>query len=287
MLLVIVVMVSCQKEQIVPNDSHKSAGESVVTERTDGSWNVPLTYFRYVWQNRRPSGWMQVSNYNTNGPCGYPEYIGNYVFTEGGNTNLCGIASYLMGAHLVSHPAQMDVPYGTNDRAIRLVEAARRYKVFDPAYDFGEYTYLNTIGIMSRGTTNPNKKGDFTNWSNCGQYYFPGTSWGGTSNRETAKSFIQSAISSGKPCVALIKVNTAYGNANNPGYVVSSGSGAGHMVLITGLTINTAQGIFKIRFKDPWPNSTQTFEINYNLFLDSMVAASSNGVYNVLRINGL
>jgi len=287
-LSVVFATVGCQKESTDPHaQPYIDPVDTTVTERTNGTWNVPLTNFRYVWQNRRPTGWANSANYNANGPCGYPMYAGNYVFTEGGNTNLCGIASYMMGAHLVSHPAQMDVPYANSDRAIRLVEAACRYKAFDPYYTFGGYTYLNKIGIMGCGTTNPNKKGDFTNWSNCSQYYFPGTTWGGTTNRDVAKNFILSYIAAGKPCEALIKVNTSYGDANNPNYIVTGSGGAGHMVLITGLTINDNQGIYKIRFKDPWPNNSQTYEVSYTKFLDSMLAASSGGVYNVLGINGL
>lgn len=303
--LLIIITFSCQKEKIDQVNSDTTQTTTIVDQpaestsnntdstssdqvnfRTHASWDLNLANFRYVWQNRRPNGWTSNSNYGTySNSCNYPKYNGAYQFTEGSNTNLCGIASYMMGVHLVSHPALMDVPYGVNDRAIRMVEYAKRYKTFDASYAFGAYCNLSLIANMGKGLTN--KKGDFTNWSQCSSYTSTGTSWGGTTNRDAAKSFIQSKISSGKPCVALIRVRTTYTDANNTNYVTTNSNlGTGHMVLIVGLTINDDQGIYKVRFKDPWSNNNATYEISYTKFLDSMVAASSNGVYNVMSVNG-
>ena len=282
-------LLSCQKDDFVKTVNVKSqVAEQEITVRESGTWNVNLSNFRYVWQNRVPSGWKNHANYGVYpNMCAYPMYLGNYQFTEGPNTNLCGIASYMMGVNLVNHPALMDVPYGVNDRAIRLVEYAKRYHVFDGSYGFGYFCRLANIGMMGNGSST--KKGDFTNWSYCSQYTFPGTSWGGSSNREVVKAFIQSKISTGKPCVALIRVKPSVGcnDANCSSYIsTNSNVGTGHMVLLTGLTWNESTGIHKIRFKDPWSNSSQTYEVLYSTFLNSMLAASSVGVYNVLGIDG-
>lgn len=286
-ILVTLILFGCQKDTVVDQLAIPDSPE-ISTRMVSGSWNVSLTNFRYVWQNRVPTGWNNDSNYGTySGYCSYPMYTGSYSFNEGPNTNLCGIASYMMGVNLVSHPALMDVPYGTNDRAIRLVEYAKRYKIFDTGYSFGNFCYIYSIYTMGSGSGT--KKGDFTNWSNCSQYTYPGTSWGGTTNRETAKSFIYSKISASKPCVALIRVNAYSGcsSADCSSYISTSSSiGTGHMVLITGLTINETTGIHKIRFKDPWSNNSKTYEIIYADFLNSMLAASTSSTYNVFSIDG-
>lgn len=282
-------LLACQKDDLSRTSNEiRIYPEEMITLRESGTWNVNLANFRYVWQNRVPIGWKNHANYGVYpNACSYPQYSGAYQFTEGSNTNLCGIASYMMGANLVNHPALMDVPYGVNDRAIRLVEYAKRYHIFDANYGFGYFCRLANIGSMGNGTST--KKGDFTNWSYCSQYTYPGTSWGGSSDREAVKAFIKSKISNGKPCVALIRIKPSVGcnDANCGTYISTNHSiGTGHMVLITGLTWNESTGIHKIRFKDPWPNNSQTYEILYSTFLNSMWSASEIGVYNVLSING-
>ncbi|HNG97544.1 MAG TPA: hypothetical protein PLW93_04715, partial [Candidatus Absconditabacterales bacterium] len=190
----IMVMIGCQKEVDVPITPESSTtANHVLTSRAVNSYNVSLTNFRYVWQNRRPSSWTDDTKYGGKGyQCSYPQYNGSYTFTEGGNTNLCGLTSYMMGVHIVSHPALFDVPYSTNDRAIRLVEYAKRYKTFDGTYAFGNYTSLYTIGTMGNGLSS--KKGDLTDWSKCTTYTGSGTSWGGTTNSTIARDFMKNKI---------------------------------------------------------------------------------------------
>lgn len=272
------------------NEYNPSSNEYHATSRATSSWDVSLANFRYVWQNRRPTSWTDDTKYAGSGyPCSYPQYSGSYSFTDGGNTNMCGLASYMMGIHLVNHPALCDVPYGANDRAIRLVEYAKRYKLFDASYYFTGYTTLYNVGSMGNGLSG--KKGDLTNWSYCTTYTGSGTSWGGTISSTAARDFIKSKISTGKPCVALIRIKTSSGcnDADCTTYIsTSSNSGIGHMVLVVGITIDDINSSSsKIRFKDPWPNNSKTYEISLNTFLSSMLAASGSGVYNVLGINGL
>jgi hypothetical protein len=292
MMSLVMVWTGCEKQLDTPPtyDSPSTMTDHDATSRASTSYNVSLTNFRYVWQNRRPTSWTDDTKYAGSGyPCAYPRYSGSYTFTEGGNTNLCGLTSYMMGVHLVNHPALFDVPYGTNDRAIRLVEYAKRYKSFDGGYYFGGYTSLYNIGSMSNGLSG--KKGDLTNWSYCTTYTGSGTSWGGTTNRTSARDFMKNKIAVGRPCVALIRVKTSSGcnDSDCSTYIsTSSNSGIGHMVLVVGITIDGAGDLYgKVRFKDPWPNNSKTYEINLNTFLSSMYAASSSGVYNVLGINGL
>lgn len=290
-------LASCQKndsaiaepiEEATTTDTVSNDHDYEVTERSAGSWDVNLANFRYVWQNRRPTQWTNDSKYAGTGyPCSYPQYSGTYQFTEGGNTNLCGIASHMMGVHIVNHPALFDVPYGTNDRAIRLAEYAKRYKIFHAGWNFGNFCSIANIANMGKGLTN--KKGDLTNWSQCSTYIGSGTTWGGSTNRSTVKAFFESKISTGKPCVAIVMIapSSSCQDANCSTYIRTNGTGTGHMVLVTGLTTN-AQGIGTIRFKDPWPNDSSTYSVDYDKFMDSMKSASSLNppVYNVYCING-
>ncbi|MEY3232697.1 MAG: hypothetical protein RLZ54_799 [Candidatus Parcubacteria bacterium] len=263
------------------------------TERSAGSWNVSLTNFKHVWQNRLPTDWKTAS-YITSGSgyiysCSYPMYNGTYSYSNVANSNLCGIASLLMAEQLVSHPSLVDLPTGTNGRAVRLLESANRYKLFDGSYSFGNVCYIDKIRLMANGIGSPtNKKGDLTNWSNCSTYAGAGTSWGGTTNRATVKAFFESKISAGKPCVSLIRVNpsSSCADADCSTYIRTNGTGTGHMVTVVGLTTNAA-GVGTIRFKDPWPNNAKTYEVDYDKFLDSMKSASSSNIYNVFSVNGM
>lgn len=274
-------------------DTNYYQAESNVLERSSGSWNVSLTNFKYLWQNRLPSDWKTAS-YITSGSgyiysCNYPMYNGSYAYSNVSNSNLCGIASYLMATQLVNHPSLLDLPIGTNGRAVRLLESAKRYQLFDGSFSMGNVCKIDAIRQMGAGIGSPtNKKGDLTNWSYCSSYSGSGTTWGGSTSRSTVKSFFESKISAGKPCVALIRVSPSSTcvDADCSSYVRTNGTGTGHMVTVIGLTTN-ASGVGTIRFKDPWPNNGKTYEIDYDKFLDSMKSASSSSIYNVFSVNGI
>lgn len=305
LFLVCLCTASCMKENAilqettidtqinVPTDSADYQVGNEVMERSMGSWNVSLTNFKYLWQNRLPSDWTSAS-YITGGSgyiyaCGYPMYNGSYSYGNVSNSNLCGIASYLMAAQLVNHPSLLDLPSGTNGRAVRLLESAKRYRLFDSGYTFGSVCYIDKIRQMATGLGSPsNKKGDFTSWTSCSTYAGSGATWGGTTNRTTVKAFFESKISTGKPCVALIRVSPSSSciDADCSTYVRTNGTGTGHMVTVIGLTTNSA-GVGSIRFKDPWPNNGKTYEIDYDTFLNSMKSASSSSIYNVFSVNGI
>lgn len=267
--------------------------DSSILERSSGSWNISLTNFKYLWQNRLPSDWKTAS-YITSGSgyiysCTYPMYNGSYLYSNVSNSNLCGIASYLMATQLVNHPSLLDLPIGTNGRAVRLLESAKRYQLFDGSFSMGNVCQIDAIRQMGSGIGSPtNKKGDLTNWSYCSSYSGSGTTWGGSTSRSTVKSFFESKISTGKPCVALIRVSPSSTcvDADCSSYVRMNGTGTGHMVTVVGLTTN-ASGVGTIRFKDPWPNNSKTYEIDYDKFLDSMKSASSSSIYNVFSVNGI
>jgi hypothetical protein len=296
---VVLGIVSCQKDNtaiqtettpLQSNETNSNADSSAASDRSAGSWDVNLTNFKYVYQNYLPTGWSTNGNYITSGngyvySCEYPMYVGPYQYFTSSNSNLCGIASYMMGTQLVTHPGWITLP-GTNaGKAIRLAESAKRYFLFDPAHGWGDPCWIAQVGEMGKGLTN--KKGDLTNWNQCATYSGNGTTMFASTNRSSAKAFFETSISGSKPCVALIKISSSNScpDANCSTYIRTNGSGAGHMVLVTGLTTN-AQGVGTIRFKDPWPNNSQTYSCDYDKFLNSMKSASSSNKYNILKING-
>ncbi len=96
------------------------------------------------------------------------------------------------------------------------------------------------------------------------------------------------ASASGAGAVALIRVSpsTTCLDADCSSYVRTNGTGTGHRVTVIGLTTNSA-GVGTIRFKDPWPNNSKTYQVDYDKFLDSMKSASSSSIYNVFSVNGI
>lgn len=299
---VLVVISSCTKETPVGLDTSLSSDLSTASEesyepsddttsttltlRIDGSWNISLSGFQYVYQNRVPSQWTNLSKYTMTGPCTYPVYTGS-TSTIVTSTNLCGAASTLMGLSLVPHSSQVAVPSTTTAKAVRLAVFARRYKLFYPTYNFGGYTAIDGWRTVCNGTSS--KKGEFTNWNSCSSMQ---NSTGSTlssqpptsAGRTAIKNFIRSQIQLDRPVMALVTINPSVPNADYAGYFVASG-GVGHMVLIVGVTEQDSNNYYRVRFKDPLSNDPKTYEVNYTTFLNSMIAYPTN--YNALAFKGL
>jgi hypothetical protein len=248
-------------------------------------YNLSLNNFRYVSQHYVPKDWQNLAKYDNSGVCSYPRYKGVMQTKTQYTTNLCGIASLLMSFSLVSTDPNTAVPYSDFDRAIRLVELAKRYKQFDSGYNLGDFAALAKIKDLAKGTSS--LKGELTNWSNCNSkigvgvvehVYYPKNT---TTSRQNAKDFIKSHLSANRPVIAIISMSgKSNENANNANYIKETG-GYGHLVVIVGVTYKETTNDYRIRFKDPWANN-QTFEISYTKFLNSMVSYPLN--YNLLAI---
>ncbi|MBK7233179.1 MAG: hypothetical protein IPH93_13200 [Saprospiraceae bacterium] len=101
--------------------------------------------------------------------------------------------------------------------------------------------------------------------------------------RDSTKAFIRKHILLDRPVVAVISINISKKNADETGYISTSG-GTGHMVTIVGLKENDATGEYKVYFRDPLANNPKLFIANYTTFLDSMVDFPAG--YNALAIWG-
>lgn len=252
----------------------------------NGTWNIDLTGFQYVWQSKVPSQWNQTSKYSLTGTCGYPQYTGSTTTTTQ-STNLCGPSSLLMALSLVPHSSTVAVPATSSAKPKRLAEFARRYMIFDGSYSFGGYTAIAKLRDLANGLSG--KKGEFTNWSSCSSYQNTGASIlssqpNSSTGRTAIKSFIRSQIQLDRPVIAIVTINPSVPNADYANYFATSG-GIGHMVVITGVTEQDNNNYYRVRFKDPLSNNAKTYEVNYTTFLNSMVVYTSN--YNALAIKGL
>lgn len=289
-LIFLSVVSGCMKEtpleEPAVSNGLPDSGTMVAADRAYVNLNINMSGFRYVYQNRVPINWLTLSKYSTGGYCNSPRYIGSYSAEITGNSNLCGLASFLMGLSLVPHDTRVTVPTTDIDKCVRLAELARRYKNFDPNYTLGGYSSISYIKQLANGTSS--KKGEFTNWGNCNEFTKVATELKSTAKNNTGrtqiKDFIRNYLSNDRPVVAIIAIKAQYGSADNINYIAESG-GVGHYVVITGVTEDDANGIYKVRFKDPWPNNSKTYEVSYTRFLNSMVSYTS--YYNALGIIGM
>ncbi len=301
-ICIIVLLSACQKETsesplegLVPThdtttlvspplDTLDLTGNPVLTPRVSGTWNIDLTGFRYVYQKNVMQQYNLDSKYSNSGYCGYPKYVGTQVEALLGN-KLCGLASFLMAMSLVPHDTRVTIPTTNFDKAIRLCELMKRYKLFDPYYLLGGYTAIATLATLANGKTGV--KGEFTNWGNCSEIKRTATELNTqpktNSGRSLMKSFIRTHIQNDHPVMVIISIDGSKKDAYESGYIKTSG-GTGHMVVITGVTEDDLNGIYKVRFKDPYTNSSQTYQVDYTLFLNSMIAYTT--YYNALAFVG-
>lgn len=262
----------------------ESSNALAAAATVNGSWDVSLATFKYVYQSKTLKDWKTSSLYKTTGPCGYPRYTGATTLSTT-STNLCGPASLLMGLSIVRHDATVAVPTDETAVAKRLVEFAKRYQSVDGSYSLGGYTGIAQLARLANGTSSI--KGEFTNWTKCTEKQYTGTELYSvartTTGRTLMKDFIRTHIKMGRPVLALITVQGSYKNADNVSYISTSG-GIGHMVLITGVTEYDAKNTYRVRFKDPLAGNSKTYEVEYGRFLNSMITSASN--YNALAIAG-
>ncbi len=298
-ICIIVLLSSCVKETSVSpildrapaNDTISTVaseegtidttGSPVLTTRVSVNYNLNLSKFRYVWQDGVMEQWNYTSKFGNTGKCGYPVYEGTmkvkYVFN-----NTCGLACAIMGVQITPHDSYVSLPDYTTAIALRFSEFIMRYKLYNPSYSFGAEIFLKSIGLFLNGTST--FKSEFSNWNVCSEKSKSGaTIFSGISSRADTKTFIRTQLQLGRPIIALISIKSKYGSADNANYIATSGGG-GHMVLIVGLTEDDINGIYQIRFKDPYTNNPKTYVANYTRFLDSMIDAPTN--YNALAIKG-
>ncbi|MBV6474511.1 MAG: hypothetical protein JPMHGGIA_02835 [Saprospiraceae bacterium] len=302
-LIIIVLLSACQKETSespleglipvgdtttlvsTPIDTIDLTGNPVLEPRVSGTWNIDLTGFRYVNQWNTMLEWKKATKYNTSGYCNYPKYIGVLQILTGG-TNMCGPASFLMALSLVVHDWKIAVPSTDLGKAKRLSEFMKRYQLFHSGYVLGAVTYIAYLRDMANGTSS--KKGEFTDWGNCDQKQSnaaelnaqPKTS----SGRTAMKTFIRTNMQKNYPVIAIITIDPSKKDAYDPGYIRTTSGWTGHMVTVVGVTEDDINGIYQVRFKDPYAKNSKTYVCDYNIFLNSMIASTS--YYNALAIKG-
>lgn len=298
-MVIMVLLSACQKEAsesplegLVPtcDTTTIAASEEVAWDTTEHQLLMPrvsvninlnLSKFRYVWQDRVMEQWNYTSKFSNTGKCGYPVYKGTMKVKYEFN-NTCGLACAIMGVQITPHDSYVNLPDYTTAIALRFSEFIMRYKLYNSGYDFGDEIYLNSIGAFLNGSSS--FKSEFSNWNVCSEKSKSGaTIFSGTSSRANTKNFIRTQLQLGRPIIALISIKSKYGSADDVNYIATSGGG-GHMVLIVGLTEDDINGIYQIRFKDPYTNNPKTYIANYTRFLDSMIDAPTN--YNALAIKG-
>jgi hypothetical protein len=304
-LVIIVLLSACQKETselpslgLVPTQDTTTTmvsseegtidttGSPVLMPRAGLNVDkiIDSTGYKYHFQNWIPVGWKKSTSYTNTGKCGYPVYIGSKTLTTA-STNLCGIMSFLIALTHVVHDGTVAMPYTNIEKGIRVVRCAKRYQEFDPSYTLGGYTTLQKIGQMANGTSA--LKGEFSHWKYCDEKIWTASQFSyqsdNSAGRDSTKAFIRKHILLDRPVVALISINTSKKNADETGYISTSG-GTGHMVTIVGLKENDATGEYKVYFRDPLANNSKLFSANYTTFLNSMVDFPAG--YNALAIWG-
>lgn len=289
---------SCSPEQ---QESIEKDVEKKILQRITSSnifnKTVNLSNFQHVYQSRVPTGFWNNSNYgNDETHCDYPVFIGASGSSndyEISRTNLCGIASFLMGTSLVNHDPLFDLASGSStyakmQHADLLAEATKRYKDFKSSYNFGNSTYLYDIARMTYGLSY--RKGSYTNWNDCNNlkrgYSF--TDYHRSTTRENAKTFIKNSIDNGYPVIAIVGVKGGKYDKPNPYSETEvntylSGN-QGHMVLIVGLYLDDTNNTYKIRYKDPLYEDGSTYTATYSNFLNAMIRTTSG--YNALVLEG-
>ncbi len=303
-ICIIVLLSACQKETsesplegLVPvhDTTTMVASEEVAWDTAGGlvmqpraglnvNYTIDMTGYKYVDQWITMTQWLDTTKYNTNGYCNYPKYIGTLA-TKTGGTNMCGPSSFLICLSLVGHDWKVAVPSTDLGKAKRLCEFMKRYQLFQSGYKLGDVTYISNLRDMANGTST--KKGEFTDWGNCNQMKLTATELNvqpkTNTGRTLMKSFIRSHILNDHPVITIISIDPSKKNADNTSYIKTSG-GTGHLVVVVGIIEDDANGIYKVRFKDPYARNSKTYVVDYTLFLNSMIAKTT--YYNALAFAG-
>ena len=276
MVLLIILVTSCQKQYDFSEQKNVDEVKSVVKESTlsalDPSNFAQLNVTNLVGQSSSatpiPGTWNIKQEYLNQYMHFYqmdakPEYPGSV---------LCGPTSYMVAAHMIA--TAKGVWYPSSKAKVgaiytKLSQAGR--------FDDAEGMYISDV-----------------QWF-CNTYDYPTikTSYLRTSNRDAMKEYIEFYIKSGYPVIATVNIfglqGAYWGNdldmtdQSGVKYYVSKNGPVGHFILLTGIKIN-ADGSGRIWYKDPLAKTGETRCASYTRILDAMKFNGNNDYYDAVAV---